>query len=898
VRIVHPFSSFGLVAAALAVGACAERDISVITESEAETGSVAAAVINLDDTSALPPCGTNNQAQVYYVAQDAKFYYCEAGSYQIIDLQPEPGGLVETAPAPACPNGGVLLRTGRDTDRDGKLSATEVVSSKAVCNGINGINGTNGINGINGANGINGINGSACDGETCTGACTVVDNGDRTKTVSCADGSSVTVAAEPATHDGAVLLNILPEPRGANCAFGGNLIQVGTDLDSNGVLDAGEVTDSDYACAPGDVTADHTAPLVSRSLEGDRTLVNGVRTLFSANFSDDVAVVACVLEYGTGAARGTVDAVLGSNDGGLTGLVRASTTFPDLSALSGGGAVDWTVRFVCRDAAGNPGAGEPVTARVLPAAPAGTCAFGGAYQQTVSFNAPVLCATPDCLPETCARLQTAIEEQDQYVAELSPEAAESLGNWSSDRCTRVNHATGLRGECRFDYNILLTHIDGTCAEPCPQGSTCGGGRCLAFCTNDGAVPYDTSLQTCLACGNSTSVEPLGSSCPSVVWPNPLGPSNSSAWLRENHDRLTELRPRVLILDVSQGPAHVPVEELASGFIAATEAETTYHGYSDPTGKPFVHYEVDRIIDLKDPAGAAHPATWPVVQRDIGPLFAESFAPVLGYAAPEDPTRFMPMCELFERGIINELWIAADEDRNLFENQSRLQMYDANFQPIDGQFNVCTNGCYVDPARLVNCKVSVRMQELNKTRGPGCATHAAGHALETLGQSIPYLADNAARFFGQNLDKQYGLGVTSLYPCPYDSPTACVEHPFPSVMTSGPAFPGPAFFLANWGAGCGNVHFPPNATGQYDYAAPSPALSTCASYGLGESWDRSDVKAEYSTALVAEYEAAYGRDATCGGGWMVYMGQSMPGFGNKARDAKGQPMKNWWPFLFY
>jgi hypothetical protein len=288
----------------------------------------------------------------------------------------------------------------------------------------------------------------------------------------------------------------------------------------------------------------------------------------------------------------------------------------------------------------------------------------------------------------------------------------------------------------------------------------------------------------------------------------------------------------------------------------------------------------------------------VINGDIGPLFAPAFAPTLGYLDPEDPRRFLTMCELFERGLVNELWIAAGTDRNLYENQSRLQTYDENLRPIAGQFNSCTNGCFNDPARLVNCKVSVRMQELNKTRGAGCATHAAGHTLENLGLSIPYLRANATRFFGRDLNTRFGLPSATLSALCSTSPVQCLAHPSPGVLSSGPAFTGPAFSIQGWGAGCGSVHFPPNATSDYDYTALAPAYSSCESYGLGGNPDGTDVQQEFTSALVANYEAAYGHDFTCGGGWMVYLGQSMPGLGNQARDTQGRPMKNWWPFLFY
>ena len=47
-----------------------------------------------------------------------------------------------------------------------------------------------------------------------------------------------------------------------------------------------------------------------------------------------------------------------------------------------------------------------------------------------------------------------------------------------------------------------------------------------------------------------------------------------------------------------------------------------------------------------------------------------------------------------------------------------------------------------------------------------------------------------------------------------------------------------------------------------------------------------------------YLAEAGEHPDCGGGWMVYMGQSMPGLGNQAKSVDGKPMLNWWPFLFY
>lgn len=387
-----------------------------------------------------------------------------------------------------------------------------------------------------------------------------------------------------------------------------------------------------------------------------------------------------------------------------------------------------------------------------------------------------------------------------------------------------------------------------------------------------------------------------SECGDIVWPNAEGPANSSAWLRQNHQRVTELRPRVLVLDVWQQPGFTPIEEFVPAFVAALEEQTRYHGYSDPTAKPFIRYQVDRIVDLKDPGGAEYPDSWPVVDNDVGALFTEEFAPFLGYRAPDDPNRFMPMCELFERGLIHELWIAAGGGRNLTENESRVQVYDDQLQPLPGQFSNCTNGCFNDPLQRVNCKVTVRMQELNKGRGVGCGTHAAEHTIENMRGWIPYIRENADRFFGFDLDKRYGLTVDSLYGCPYyTANNDCVQHPMPNVMVSGVDFPGAAFRIDDWGAACGNNHFPPNGRFQYDYDNLMPALSTCPSYGLGGNPDGSDVRSEYTAVLGQAYDAEV---PDCGGGWITYLQQSFPGYGNRAKDAHGQPMLNWWPFVFY
>ncbi len=384
------------------------------------------------------------------------------------------------------------------------------------------------------------------------------------------------------------------------------------------------------------------------------------------------------------------------------------------------------------------------------------------------------------------------------------------------------------------------------------------------------------------------------------WPNALSRANSDAWLRANHDRLTVLKPRVLVLDVQrtddQGKPGTPTDTFVSTLVGAFAEMSKPHGLTT-NAAPALQYQVERIIDLRDPT-AQYPSFWPPKGAggfDIGEIFAPAFAPRLGFADPNTPGRFLSMCELFETGRINELWISARAgERNIFENQSRLQRYDAAMNPLAGQFNSCTNGCFYDPQKRVNCKVSVRMQEINRWRGPGCGTHAAGHAFENLRKSVPYLT-RANRFLNFEI-ADFPLTSRSQYGCDYSSSAmaSCFAFPQPGTITQGTDGKIPAFSLA-WGSGCGNVHFAPNSAFQYNYNSSTPALNSCDDYGQGNGTGGNDRTTTYTAALVQGLEQKFG---DCGGGWVTYWGQSFPGPGNTARDENGQPMKNWWPFLFY
>ncbi|MCC6620519.1 MAG: hypothetical protein IT385_04650 [Deltaproteobacteria bacterium] len=88
--------------------------------------------------------------------------------------------------------------------------------------------------------------------------------------------------------------------------------------------------------------------------------------------------------------------------------------------------------------------------------------------------------------------------------------------------------------------------------------------------------------------------------------------------------------------------------------------------------------------------------------------------------------------------------------------------------------------------------------------------------------------------------------------------------------------------------CGNVHFPPNGESHYDYANPGAVLSSCATFGRG------DVRASVTTADWA----ANTTWPDCGGEFLVWWLQRMPGPSGAMRHPDGRVMPSLWPFLFY
>lgn len=397
----------------------------------------------------------------------------------------------------------------------------------------------------------------------------------------------------------------------------------------------------------------------------------------------------------------------------------------------------------------------------------------------------------------------------------------------------------------------------------------------------------------------------------TVWPNAKSKATSDPWLVANHDRLTEMHPKVLTINFDNDAASKARWKTRVGEVIAGLAEgSRYHGYQDPEAKAFLHYEVAKWVDLSDETpvpGWTHKVStkYPVSCR--GDAFYKFDYAALFTRPDITDALGAPLCDLFERGDVHEVWLYANGDPERYEcPDGRVlgdmgaaeileskPVYDAQGKTT-GRFQKCAgNGCLGDRdfEAFQACGRTVRVLYINSTRGPGCAIHSAGHGYEWMAKSgaVPEITPRFKDFAGFDLDRRYGLPFRDWYACDHDD---CRTFDGPNALT--------------WKVGqktgrldpldqtCGNVHFAPNARIDYDENA-TEVLTTCAHYGLHDGAGGRDEAEIFSKATYARYQSLA---PDCGGAWQVYWRQSFPGLGNHATDADGAPLRNWWPYLFY
>jgi hypothetical protein len=163
----------------------------------------------------------------------------------------------DSAPASSCPNGGITVETGLDTNGNGVLDPSEVQNTQYVCNGSNGTNGLMSLVSVTdepaGSNCADG--GKKISSGLDTNNDSIIEASEVTSTNYVCNGANGSNGANGrnGTNGYNTLLATTSEPAGVNCTYGGLKITSGLDTNNDGTLEASEVTSTSYVCNGGGI---------------------------------------------------------------------------------------------------------------------------------------------------------------------------------------------------------------------------------------------------------------------------------------------------------------------------------------------------------------------------------------------------------------------------------------------------------------------------------------------------------------------------------------------------------------------------------------------------------------------------------------------------------------------
>ena len=419
--------------------------------------------------------------------------------------------------------------------------------------------------------------------------------------------------------------------------------------------------------------------------------------------------------------------------------------------------------------------------------------------------------------------------------------------------------------------------------------------CLALLLK-GLLPQAFAAENPLISSNPTE-DPAET----TIWPNQTSRANSDPWLVENHERLREMRPRVLVVNFHNKSSRAKLEKMIGDLFAAITESSRYHGYADAQAPAFLNYRLAKLVDLREPentnANSGKIPLKPAKGKELGKLdynafFSQDYAKNYGYEDPKQPGRYLRLDELVDQGFVHEVWFMADQVKGfgVYESVEEKPIYTERFARIPGKFVQAGNGG--DSGQKWTGR-SVRIGFINVTRGIGCFLESLSHSFEGTSSSkaIPYFTKYFEDYAGYNLKKKWGLPFNTFYDVPYDRKR--VEYPAPDELKI--QWKEQAIVITNYLATAGNVHWPPNARGHYDLENTNAVLSTIEDWRIGSGAQGADVKKPFTNAAFARYRKMA---PDCMGAWLIYWRQNMPGLDNLQKDDTGKPMKNWWPFLFY
>src|SRR5262252_3820723 len=375
------------------------------------------------------------------------------------------------------------------------------------------------------------------------------------------------------------------------------------------------------------------------------------------------------------------------------------------------------------------------------------------------------------------------------------------------------------------------------------------------------------------------------------WPTTSHGANSDPWLVSHRGVITQMQPRVLVLNFQNGVTVDSARATATRQMNAIAEGSRYHAYVDATAPVFLQYQIAKVVDLTD---AMPPVGWPNPSSTLLPtastgdfdptaLFSSQFADLYGFPDPAMPSRSLSLCELFEQGIVNEVWIQDGEvpPRRAPLSLERKQTYDGSETAVPGTFEPSAGGGGGLLDNIV-CNVTVRLAHLDAARGPGCDLEVRGWEIESMWAALPSLRTDALAFLNQDFKKRFSVAFDSWADICDAGGTPCVAYPTAESAT-GTNANGTPWAISPFLQGCGSTKFPPNATATGDMLNTTPVDSRCGHFGLADGPNGGDAYEPYTAATVATLDQMF---PDCGGGWQVYWRQSIPGYGNKARSFDG------------
>jgi hypothetical protein len=437
----------------------------------------------------------------------------------------------------------------------------------------------------------------------------------------------------------------------------------------------------------------------------------------------------------------------------------------------------------------------------------------------------------------------------------------------------------------------------------------------------------------------------------TVWPNSVSRANSDPWIAQNHSQLLKMQPRVLVINFANGigvgggdntsGGAFPTSQVvakAQAFLTAMQYASQYRVRVNPSAPAFLDPAIARVADLSDANGHANSSLFPRGPQgahgypEVGyyQLFSQAYAPYWGFLDPAQG-RYLTLGEAANLGYFHDIVLIANQvngsgsnpasqvTNNILEVASTVQAYDSNLAAIPGEYvknGIAHDRQKADMSQATNADHnsmpwtgrSMRIYFLNAGRGVGCLLHGLGHEWEfrydqasiySPGTAYdnaspnPYLQPLFRRYGGFDMNTQYGVAFPSLYAggdnyiysnC---GSGACTTLNAPSAS--------PAATILNYALAGGNVQYPPGAAHGGDTYPAATVLSSIESFGDAA---EAAVPVSYHLWDFLNLDAAV--DDDCGGRWLTFWYQNMPGLGNATVDPSrsGQPMLNWWPFMYY